>query len=63
MHIHHSIGAVKAGEICLFVFVSSKHRKASNEAIVHLVEEIKSKAPVFGKEILEDATHVWKENN
>ena len=26
-------------------------------------EEIKEKAPVFGKEILEDETYVWKENS
>lgn len=62
MHIHHSLGTVKAGEICLFVFISSGHRDVANKAIVHLVEEIKTKVPVFGKEILEDGTHVWKEN-
>jgi molybdopterin synthase catalytic subunit len=28
-----------------------------------LVEEIKEKAPVFGKEIFEDETYVWKENS
>ncbi len=26
LHIYHSLGVVKAGEICLFVFTSSKHR-------------------------------------
>lgn len=62
MHIYHSIGLVKSGEICLFVFVSSPHRKAVQEAIVYLVEEIKEKVPIFGKEILEDQSHVWKEN-
>ena len=62
MHIHHSIGEVKTGEICLFVFVSSAHRKASNEAIIYLVEAIKERAPIFGKEVFEDGTHVWKKN-
>ncbi len=62
MHIYHSKGIVKAGEICLFVFVSSAHRKAAQEAIEYLVEEIKAKAPIFGKEILEDESYVWKEN-
>lgn len=62
MHIHHSIGEVKTGEICLFVFVSSAHRKASNEAIVYLVEAIKEHVPIFGKEVFEDGTHVWKKN-
>lgn len=62
MHIYHSLGMVKAGEISLFVFVSSPHREASNKAIVYLVEEIKAKVPIFGKEVFEDETYTWKEN-
>ena len=62
MHIYHSIGRVNKGEICLFVFVSSARRKEAMRAIEHLVEEIKAKVPVFGKEVFEDETHVWKEN-
>ena len=62
MHIYHSLGIVKTGEICLFVFVSSPRRKVVFEALEYLVEEIKEKAPVFGKEILEDETYTWKQN-
>lgn len=62
MHVYHSLGRVKTGEICLFVFASSAHRKEVFEAIEFLVEQIKEKLPVFGKEILEDESHVWKEN-
>jgi len=63
MHIYHSLGTVKAGEICLFVFVSSPRRKVVFEALEYVVEEIKAKAPVFGKEIFEDETHQWKVNS
>lgn len=63
MHIYHSLGKVKAGEICLFVFVSSPRRKVVFEALEYVVEEIKAKAPVFGKEIFEDETHQWKVNS
>lgn len=63
MHIYHSLGKVNAGEICLFVFVSAPRRKVVYDALEYLVEEIKEKAPVFGKEILEDETFVWKENS
>ena len=63
MHIYHSLGRVGAGEICLFVFVSSPRRKEVFKAIEFLVEEIKSKVPIFGKEILEDETHQWKTNS
>ncbi|WP_010521675.1 molybdenum cofactor biosynthesis protein MoaE [Aquimarina agarivorans] len=62
-HIYHSIGKVGVGEICLFVFVSAPHRKVVFEAIEYLVERIKKEAPVFGKELFEDETHVWKVNN
>jgi molybdopterin synthase catalytic subunit len=62
MHIYHSLGVVKTGEICLFVFVSAPRRKVVFEAIEFLVEEIKHKVPVFGKEIFEDETYTWKKN-
>lgn len=62
MHIYHSLGSVRAGEICLFVFTSSAHRKEAMNACCFVVEEIKAKAPIFGKEILEDQSHVWKVN-
>ena len=61
-HIYHSIGKVAVGEICLFVFVSAPHRKVVFEAIEYMVERIKKEVPVFGKEINEDETHVWKVN-
>ena len=62
MHIYHSIGTVNVGEICLFVFVSSPRRKVVFEALEYVVEEIKAKVPVFGKEIFEDSSHQWKKN-
>ena len=62
MHIYHSKGIVKAGEICLFVFTSSAHRKEAMDACRWLVEEIKTKAPVYGKELFDDDTHQWKKN-
>ncbi|MCC6600104.1 MAG: molybdenum cofactor biosynthesis protein MoaE [Crocinitomicaceae bacterium] len=62
LHIYHSLGIVKAGEICLFVFVSSGHRQQAFDASRWIVEEIKKQVPVFGKEIFDDQTHVWKIN-
>ena len=63
MHIYHSICLVKTGEICLFVFVSSPRRKEVFKALEYVVEEIKAKTPVFGKEIFEDESHQWKVNS
>jgi len=68
MHVHHSLGRVNAGEISLFVFTSSEHRKAAIEACNEIVERIKKELPVWGKEIFfpelgEKETHKWKENS
>jgi molybdopterin synthase catalytic subunit len=62
LHIYHSLGIVKTGEICLFVFVSAPRRKVVYKALEFLVEEIKEKAPIFGKEIMEDESYTWKKN-
>ncbi len=63
MHIYHSLGKVNKGEICLFVFVSAKHRKDAFEACRSIVEKIKADVPIWGKELFEDETGAWKENN
>lgn len=63
MHIYHSLGEVKAGEICLFVFASSPRRKTVFQAIEFLVERIKEQSPIFGKEIFENDQHQWKQNS
>ena len=62
MHVYHSLGKVAAGEISLFVFTSSAHRKAAIAACNETVEKIKSELPVWGKEIFDDETYHWKEN-
>ncbi|MGB3869595.1 MAG: molybdenum cofactor biosynthesis protein MoaE [Flavobacteriales bacterium] len=62
MHVYHSIGAVPAGGICLFVFASSPHRQAAFDACRYLVEQIKERLPIFGKELFAAGGHQWKEN-
>ncbi|MDM8173797.1 MULTISPECIES: molybdenum cofactor biosynthesis protein MoaE [Olivibacter] len=62
MHVHHSLGVVKTGEICLFVFTSSQHRKAAIEACTEVVERIKIELPIWGKELFDDQKYQWKIN-
>jgi molybdopterin synthase catalytic subunit len=62
MHVYHSLGKVATGEISLFVFTSSPHRKAAIDACEETVEKIKSELPIWGKELFEDETYQWKEN-
>jgi len=62
MHVHHSLGKVKAGEICLFVFTSARHRKAAIDACEETVERIKAELPIWGKELFADESYQWKVN-
>lgn len=62
MHIYHSLGKVAAGEISLFVFTSSVHRKPAIDACQEVVERIKAELPVWGKELFENNTYQWKQN-
>lgn len=61
-HIHHSLGKVPSGEICLFVFTSAPRRQAAIDACAYIVERLKQSAPIWGKELFEDGGYVWKEN-
>lgn len=62
LHITHSLGLVKAGEICLFVFASAVHRKEAIAACEEVVERIKKELPIWGKELFNDDQYQWKEN-
>jgi molybdopterin synthase catalytic subunit len=62
MHVYHSLGRVAAGEICLFVFTSSAHRKPAIDACTETVERIKAELPVWGRELFEGKGYQWKEN-
>jgi molybdopterin synthase catalytic subunit len=62
MHVYHSLGKIASGEICLFVFTSSAHRKAAIDACEETVERLKAELPIWGKELFEDETYQWKEN-
>jgi len=62
MHIWHSLGKVGVGEICLFVFTSAPQRRAAVDACNEAVERIKAELPVWGLELLDSETQLWKEN-
>lgn len=62
MHVYHSLGRVPVGEVCLFVFTSSAHRKPAIDACTECVERIKAELPVWGKENLDDTDYAWKVN-
>ncbi len=62
LHIYHSLGLVKAGEINLCVFVSSKHRSDAIKACEEIVERLKKEVPIWGKEMFDGHQYQWKKN-
>jgi molybdopterin synthase catalytic subunit len=62
MHVYHSLGNVRTGEISLFVFTSAAHRRAAIDACQEIVERVKSELPVWGKELFGDQSFQWKAN-
>lgn len=62
LHVHHSLGVIKAGELCFMVFASAPHRQQAREAVAYVTDEVKKRLPIFGKEILAEGGHVWKRN-
>jgi molybdopterin synthase catalytic subunit len=63
MHVYHSLGKVMAGEINMFIFVSSVHRRQAIDACTELIELMKTKIPIWGKEIFSENNFRWKVNN
>lgn len=60
--ILHRVGELKPSEPIVLVAVWSEHRKDAFEASRFLMEELKTKAPFWKKEFLEDG-HRWIQEN
>jgi molybdopterin synthase catalytic subunit len=60
--VEHRINQVPTGEDALYVLVASRHRKEGYEALIEIVERIKSDVPIWKKEITEENTY-WVENS
>lgn len=60
--IVHRVGAVRPGESIVLVAVWSAHRAGAFEACRHLMEDLKSKAPFWKKETLEQGSR-WVARN
>jgi molybdopterin synthase catalytic subunit len=63
LQVYHSLGTVRAGEICFFVLAVAGHRREAFAACSEAVERIKSELPVWGKLLLENEAVQWKEND
>jgi len=58
----HRVGELRPGDPIVLVAVWSAHRAAAFEASRHIMEDLKSRAPFWKKEILDDG-HRWVASN
>lgn len=59
--LRHRVGEVNVGGIAFFVAVSSGHRKEGIAGIDFIIDEVKSKVPVWKLENYDDGTESWKD--
>ena len=57
--LSHRVGDIKPDEPIVFVGVASKHRKASFDAAMMIMDYLKNEAPFWKKEIYLDGSEVW----
>jgi molybdopterin synthase catalytic subunit len=62
IEILHSKGLVRTGEVSLLIMVSAAHRLDAINACSKAVELIKGKLPIWKKEIFEDNSEQWRQN-
>ncbi len=58
-YIYHKIGSVKVGEASFFVLVMGSHRDEVYKGSRFIVDEVKSQAPIWKKEIFKDGSSKW----
>lgn len=55
----HRIGHLHIGELAVAIAVSSAHRDAAFEACRFIIDEVKSRVPIWKKEFYLDGEHDW----
>lgn len=55
----HRTGEIEIGGLAVFVCVSSTHRDAAFEACRYIIDEVKSRVPIWKKEFFTDGDSGW----
>lgn len=55
----HRVGPIDIGGLAVVICVSSAHRDAAFDACRYLIDEIKSRVPIWKKEFFADGTQGW----
>lgn len=59
--VHHGYGPIGIGQASVFLLVATPKREAAFEACRYLIEEIKTRVPVWKREVYADGKSVWLE--
>jgi molybdopterin synthase catalytic subunit len=57
----HRIGSLKVNEISVAIAVTTKHRYDAFEACKYAIDNIKTRTPIWKKELFESGYSTWKE--
>lgn len=57
----HRVGDLGIGGVALYVAVAASHRKQAFECASDLVDEVKTRLPIWKKQLLADGTHEWSQ--
>jgi molybdopterin synthase catalytic subunit len=57
--VSHRIGLIDIGDVALVAAVSTAHRAAAFAACARLVDEVKSRLPVWKRQVFRDGTEEW----
>ncbi|HEY3007953.1 MAG TPA: molybdenum cofactor biosynthesis protein MoaE [Micromonosporaceae bacterium] len=57
--VSHRVGRLAVGDVALAAAVSTTHRAAAFVACARLVDEVKSRLPVWKRQVFDDGTEEW----
>jgi molybdopterin synthase catalytic subunit len=57
--VSHRVGTLAVGDVALVAAVSTAHREAAFDACARLVDEVKSRLPVWKRQVFADGSEEW----
>ncbi|KAJ2322020.1 hypothetical protein GGI00_005978, partial [Coemansia sp. RSA 2681] len=60
--MHHRVGEVAVGQTSVIIAAASAHRADAISAVHFLIDSLKARLPIWKKELLDDGTGTWKQN-
>ena len=57
--VSHRIGVLEIGDVALVASVTAAHRKQAFDSCQRLVDEVKSRLPIWKRQVFDDGTDEW----